>query len=162
MVVALLGMWLWALGYFCLPDCGLWTALKIYLLLLLLISRVSTRATEFLTGVFHSFSCIVLLCNTAALHFAMVWIYLCAHTRDLNQPMSILIYYFISYFWNTHNHWLKKPGTKHYWLTRVYGCLFEIYTKGSKTCCFGLWICFLLFAHIYLSAILYLSHPLRI
>lgn len=128
MVVALLGMWLWALRYFCLPACGLWIALNIFLLLLL-ISRVSTRATEFLTGVFHSFSYIV-LCNTAALHFAMVWIYLCAHTRDLNQPMSIPIYYFISYFFlkhtHTHNHWLKKPGTKHNWLTCVYGCLRQI------------------------------------
>lgn len=129
MVVALLGMWLWALRYFCLPACGLWIALNIFLLLLL-ISRVSTRATEFLTGVFHSFSYIV-LCNTAALHFAMVWIYLCAHTRDLNQPMSIPIYYFISYFFfskhtHTHNHWLKKPGTKHHWLTCVYGCLRQI------------------------------------
>lgn len=162
MVIALLGMWLWALGYFCLPDCGLWTLKTI--LLFLLISRVSTQATESLTGVFNSFSYIVLLCNTAALHFAMVWIDLCAHTRDLNQSMSILIYNFISYFWNTCNHWLKKPETKHYWLTCVYGYLFETYTytKGSKTCCFGLWICFLLFALIYLSAILYLSYPLFI
>lgn len=44
-----------SLGYFCLPDCGLWTALKIFLLLLL-ISRVSTQATESLTGVFKSCS----------------------------------------------------------------------------------------------------------
>ena len=163
MVVALLGMRLWALGYFCLPDCGLWTALKIFLLLLL-ISRVSTQATESLTGIFNSCSYIVLLCNTAALHFAMVWIYLCAHTRDLNQPMSILIYNLISYFGNTYNHWLRKPEPKHYWLTCVYGYLFETYTytKGSKTCCFGLWIYFLLFALIYLSAILYLSYPLFI
>lgn len=123
----------------------------------LLITRVSTQATEFLTGVFHSFSNLVFLCNTTALHFAMVWIFLCAHTRDLNWPMSIPIYYyFISYFWNiyTQNHWN--------WTLLANMCLrmLETYTKGSKTYCFGLWTCFLLFALIYLSAILYLSHPL--
>jgi hypothetical protein len=75
---------------------SLWTL--VFKRFLLLILRASIQAPEFLAGVSDSFSYIVLLCNTAARHFAMVSIYLCAHARDLNQPSSIPVYYLISCF----------------------------------------------------------------